>query len=302
MTCTCGAAHRETGLAVNVKKAKRLDPQGQGLMRRAFVGQMNKRFGQLKKDIWRVVVVEDAFGLSPLQTQARQFAFPTSSQKVDAFMAWLIQQQKKGILQVQTGRGRRSTTNNAWTDTYISAGYASGIQLAGSELASAGVDVQDSWIDSAFNRPIHADAVGLVYTRTFSDLKGITDAMDSQISRELAEAIGLGKGAREVARAINNRVDAIGIVRARTLARTELARAHHKAAVNGYREAGADGVKIVAEFLTTGDDLVCPECEAIAAEGKEYSLDEAESLVPVHPNCRCATKPVVTHVDGIALR
>lgn len=44
------------------------------------------------------------------------------------------------------------------------------------------------------------------------------------------------------------------------------------------------------EVLTAGDDLVCPECEEISAEGP-YTIDEARSLIPAHPNCRCAFVP-----------
>ena len=41
------------------------------------------------------------------------------------------------------------------------------------------------------------------------------------------------------------------------------------------------------EVETAGDDLVCPECEGIAADGP-YTIDEARSLIPAHPECRCA--------------
>jgi hypothetical protein len=44
------------------------------------------------------------------------------------------------------------------------------------------------------------------------------------------------------------------------------------------------------EVLTAGDDLVCPECEEISADGP-YTIDEARSLIPAHPNCRCAFVP-----------
>jgi hypothetical protein len=43
---------------------------------------------------------------------------------------------------------------------------------------------------------------------------------------------------------------------------------------------------------TAGDDRVCDECDDIAAAGP-YSLDEAEDLIPAHPNCRCTFVPAV---------
>jgi len=44
------------------------------------------------------------------------------------------------------------------------------------------------------------------------------------------------------------------------------------------------------EILTAGDNEVCPVCEAIAENGP-YSINTARSLIPAHPNCRCAWVP-----------
>lgn len=41
---------------------------------------------------------------------------------------------------------------------------------------------------------------------------------------------------------------------------------------------------------TAGDDDVCPICEDIEANSP-YSIDEARSLIPAHPYCRCAFIP-----------
>lgn len=43
--------------------------------------------------------------------------------------------------------------------------------------------------------------------------------------------------------------------------------------------------------VTAGDDDVCPICEDIADNGP-YSINEARSLIPAHPHCRCAFVPV----------
>lgn len=44
------------------------------------------------------------------------------------------------------------------------------------------------------------------------------------------------------------------------------------------------------DVLTAGDDLVCEECQDIS-DGGPYDIDEAESLIPAHLNCRCAFVP-----------
>ena len=43
----------------------RLDPTRTGLIRRAFLGQMNKRFNRLRAEVWKLVAVQDAFDLVP---------------------------------------------------------------------------------------------------------------------------------------------------------------------------------------------------------------------------------------------
>lgn len=44
------------------------------------------------------------------------------------------------------------------------------------------------------------------------------------------------------------------------------------------------------DVITAGDDHVCQACEDISDEGP-YTIDEAESLIPAHPDCRCAFVP-----------
>jgi SPP1 gp7 family putative phage head morphogenesis protein len=78
--------------------------------------------------------------------------------------------------------------------------------------------------------------------------------------------------------------------RAEMLARTEIIRAHHQAKVAEMKSWEVEGVYVVAELATAKDGRVCPDCAGL--EGKQYSLEEAERLIPVHPNCRCTIVPV----------
>jgi hypothetical protein len=41
---------------------------------------------------------------------------------------------------------------------------------------------------------------------------------------------------------------------------------------------------------------VCERCSAL--EGKLYSIEEAEGLILVHPNCRCTFIPAVKDLRG----
>ena len=52
------------------------------------------------------------------------------------------------------------------------------------------------------------------------------------------------------------------------------------------RQARFNRVKGKLDVLTQGDDRVCDECDGIS-DGGPYSIGEARSLIPAHPNCRC---------------
>ena len=264
------------------------------------------------------IVINDAFGLkddSPrlvIQAAAQpgQFAFPRSADKVEAFMLWLNEQNQEFILSEGT-RGIRTTTRlgragaaeSAWTSTYIESAYQRGIKRGRAELRKAGVEVPDfgdalgrDAVAVAFNQPFHADRVGLLYTRTFNDLKGVTAAMDTQISRVLSQGLADGRNPRELGQMLNKVITGSGADlgvsdtlgrwiparrRGQLIARTEVVRAHHVATIQEYRNAGIEGVRIKAEWVTAGDNRVCAECQDL--EGEIFPLDIIEGMIPLHP-------------------
>jgi len=293
--------------------AKRLDPTGTLTLRGKFEQNLVGRFNRLKTLITQSVAQNDAFGLKALRigdsvpqsivmdAQAipqRAFSFDRPADKVGRFMAWLNEAQNNGILEVQTGASQVAAAQASWMNTYIDTAYAKGIRDAVGKLRAGGATVAESWISQAFFRPIHADRLGLIYTRAYSDLDGITKTMDQQISRILAQGIGEGRGPAELARQINERVDKIGITRARVLARTEIVSAHAEATLNSYEEAGLEGVEIEAEW-TLGQNP-CELCVDAANNGP-YTIEQARGMLPLHPNCMCAWNPKVIGGTGIEL-
>lgn len=290
VTCQCGSLHANA--------AQRYDPTRTTSLRQKFEGEAARRFRWLKGRINEAVVAQDGFGL---KTNRGEFDFPRSADKVSAFMQWLQSQANAGILEIRQGEPLARAADRAWSSVYVRSAYQRGMAQSSAKLRGEGVDVAPEWVTDAFTRPFHVDRVGLAYTRTFDDLKGITDAMSSQIGRELASGLAEGKGPMAIARGMNNRVDKIGITRARMLARTETIRAHAEASLNTYEEAGVLGVGVQAEWRTAKDDAVCPECDAAARSGP-YTLAEARGMIPLHPNCRCAWIPQVQNPKEVRLR
>jgi SPP1 gp7 family putative phage head morphogenesis protein len=195
---------------------------------------------------------------------------------------------------------------------FIESAYAQGIRRSNQELRRAGYPVAPiesipGGLRATISPPIHADRLAVLYTRTFEDLKSVTQFTNAQIRRRIADGLttGLSRGlaegknpkviARELYKDVANRIDKIGKVRARMIARTEVIRAHHVAAIQEYRRAQVEGIIIDVEWLTAGNP--CPICADLAARGP-YKVDEVESLIPVHPNCRCTTRPIPRLKEG----
>lgn len=231
------------------------------------------------------------------------FKFDRDPAKINNFMDWLKDSEQIGLFQPVTFPRVGQGIENIWANTYIYDSYRHGISWARSAIksnnelmkelgtTSSAISTESLDIDAAIQLPVHADRVGAIYTRTYNDLQGITATMDAQISRELADGLILGKHPREIAIAIADRVEKIGIHRATVLARTEVIRAHHMASIQTYRNFGIENVQVEAEWITAGDSRVCELCAPL--EGKRFKLDEIEGKIPVHPQCRCAAIPIV---------
>jgi len=315
-------AQRRSGrnLQMIVNATVQGDPTHTLTLRRRFAAEASKRFKALKQVIRQSIVDNDCFGMreegsspvnqvAPSNIQgpgldeiqgkynpipAKRFAFTRSGDKVQGFMNWMEEQQKNGILEVTEAPQSGQAIEKQWQNKYLRGAYQKGIARGRQELNKAGYPVQGideaGGMDAVFNQPFHADRVGAIYTRAFNELKGITDAMDQQISRTLAEGLAEGMGPEQMARNINDRVEKVGITRARTLARTETVRAHHVATIQEYENAGAEGVKVKAEWSTAGDLEVCPICAPL--EGARFDLKTIRGMIPRHPNCRCVALPI----------
>lgn len=243
-------------------------------------------------DWWAAYVDERRRGVVNASA-ADDFDFPTDDdgEAIDAFLDWLRGALDDELLEVDRGPNGEPINRSNWTDVFIRRAYGRGLKFANGRLREAGADVEAIDPSRAFNRPIHSKTLSRLYTRAFRELEGITEAVGQQVSRELTEGFAQGWNPRKIASAINDRVESIGYVRSKTLARTEVIKAHADSTLNRYKEEGVDDVAGKAEFDTAGDADVCSICRPL--EGEVMSIAEASGLIPLHPNCRCAWLPVV---------
>ena len=131
--------------------------------------------------------------------------------------------------------------------------------------------------------------------------------MDAVISRILAQGMADGEGPVSLARKIEAAINGAGLGdlgisyefiadtiisakrRAKMIAHTEMMRAYHKSSMQEFKNWRELGIDAKAEWKTAGDNRVCDLCNAL--EGKIFTVEEIEDLIPLHPECRCIALP-----------
>ncbi len=226
----------------------------------------------------------------------QRWRFLSNPEKVAAFRQWLDTQIQVDII----GINSVTEIDNAYWTKYVEEGYRKGAGRAfddvrkpalasGSEQLSFFEGTKQEFLRQSFGRPETIEKVKLLAGRVFTDLTGVTDVMAAQMTRVLTDGLVQGQNPREIARALNQRVDAIGKARSTVIARTEIIRAHAEGQLDALEQLGVAEVGVMVEWSTAGDDRVCPRCEPM--DGVVLKIREARGLIPLHPQCRCAHIP-----------
>lgn len=167
------------------------------------------------------------------------------------------------------------------TEEFARKSFTSGTMYGTTALKRIGVDavIGESQADWR--------AIDALKVRNLSALRGITDETNKQIIKELTDGMQLGESIPKLRDRIAGRVDHIGKTRATVMARTEAINAFTQGAELRYAQAGIEKL----EWLTAGDDRVCPICGPL--DGKVFTVASRHERPPIHPNCRCAIIPVL---------
>jgi len=276
----------------------RRDPSKTAMLRRQFGAEMKRRFKRIADAVRELIVYDDAFGLievkNPLaglqQVPKQAWRFKTDAAKVKSFRTWLQQQIDAQILTVDV-KGK------PWTAQYVESAYLKGANRAYLDIHRPDLDTSvdfykggmEEFLRTSFTAQTAMSEVEALYTRSFNELKGITDVMSQQMSRILTNGLVHGKGAAFIARELRKNIAGITKTRALVLARTEIVAAQAEGQLTAFKLLGVEKVGIFAEWSTAGDDKVCPLCGEL--EGVVMPIAQARGLIPRHPNCRCAWLP-----------
>jgi len=266
--------HTEGTLSIN---AYRYDPTHTTTLRNRFASSSNRYFNYLVNAIRSSVSTNNSFG----------FGTGAGAEQIRAFNLWLDNQLANYI-------------NSNWMDKYVEEAYRKGLIRARNELIKAGYQVpRIDDVNALMRLPQHAKNIALLKERLAIELRGITEALKQQLGRVLSSSVITGDTNKVIAQKLisvitGKNAKQLGVTdtlgrfmparrRAELMARTEVVRAHHLANIAEYRSWGVEGVRIMAEWLTAGDERVCVVCASL--EGKIFTLDEIEGMIPQHPQC-----------------
>lgn len=278
------------------RKGRLQDPTKTKGLRHQYEKELEKRFRRVMKSILSQIGKKNEFGL----VVNKKYAFATDQAKVAAFQSWFEKAINKALFGNDLSRDFDRAAEKFWGNSFANIAYRRGLLKAVADIKRSGGKVSDAYIKDAMSQGFHADTLKRLYQRQFDDLRGITNSMSKKIGEALADGLAKGKGPMELARIINDRVEKIGITRARLMARTEIISAFDEASLNVFDQAGIIGIELEPELLTAGDDRVCDICEEAARQA--YTVETARGVLPLHPNCRCAWAPMIKNGREIDLR
>lgn len=271
----------------------KIDPTGTQKIVKAFQRDISKRLRFIAQQCRKLIVGEDAFGLKVQEIQGpaalfnTRFKFNTNPEKVAEFQEWLDKQIAAGFYSKSPSGEGMEWAGEYITDAYRKAQVRAYVDAKASGVSSVKGMTQREFLLASMAGDHSTQQIKTLYTRAFTELKGMTQEMDTQLSRVLADGLVKGLGAEELARAIELSVGNIDRTRARRIARTEIIRSYAESQLDALEAMGVESVGVMVEWATAEDP--CELCAEL--KGVLFTIQEARGLIPRHPNCRCAFIP-----------
>ena len=267
------------------------DPTRTGKLRSAFRAEAHRRVRTMLTHVRQALVEQDFLALRSVVLHP-SYAYsvrqaPSLQTKLVLFSNFV--NQMAYMLVVQEG---------GWLRVHIDRAFMHGVTAA-RKWGSYDVDIT---------------VQALYYQFARNELEGIIDATVQVVTRATANAILKKQKPASIYRLIVEQVRKVTLNRINSMVNQIVVQQHNLGRIAQFRTAGITHVGIIPEHipapfakrflvpvkdlepgesvnvLTAGDDDVCENCEEIAAAGP-YEFEEAEELLPAHPNCRCAVVP-----------
>lgn len=294
------------------------DPTETSTNRRGWVRDFNGRWRRVRGAV-RQRISEDGARLLNDRDQALA---------VSEFRRFLQRATEDELLEDTSPRNVRDGKH--WTAGRIRDAYRTGLRLAERNLTSAGLDADAAERVTRETHQRHDEELRGQYVVTVNDIEDAVSAAVKDASRTFREQVRESAAKAATTGAVNGRLDAVGQTRTKAIANTRTTEAVNIAALTAYEVAGVEAVGVQPEaqpadtntnyaaccatddhdhrvrvnasegagqvqFVTAGDDRVCPECRLLA--GATFSISEVKANQsslhpPIHPSCRCMLYPM----------
>lgn len=300
----------------------KLDPTGTAALRKRFNTMINMHWRRARIMVRNAVMTQNILGLTSGPSIAAPAALGGAS-TIQIFQRWIDSVLGNTVLE---GEG-------SYIRQYIKAGYDAGIKHAERELGQRIVVTQDIDRVATLSTLAYVELQGIVeavsqqVVRVVANslltkkpaakvVKRIQAVIDSVgVSRSTAmvellvvkafgeatldayDAVGIAKVGLVTEKIAGRRMSDARRLRTGPGSRIPRNRTPSPSTIRRIRRVERNFEKIgKVNVETAEDDKVCQVCEDIAADGP-YTINDARSLIPAHPRCRCIFVPVLPGDD-----
>lgn len=188
-----------------------------------------------------------------------------------------------------------SAYNDAIRDTIQSTKNMAEPEIVGDEIA-----MMIRQLDADAFNPQQVQSLGLVYSRVFNEMKGLTDSMKVDLSETLTRGMASGLGIRQITQDVAKRVG-VGFSRAQRISRTEI--------LGAYRTAQRAKTKQINDDIYADSPFVQKQLwfsalaqtsrpNHVAKHSEIYTLQEVEEFYAQSGfgvNCLCSQSPILVN-------
>lgn len=294
---------RHTGIGHPILPRNVLDPAAQfGNLRRAKK-QLTEKYRRINKAMREMIL---SFTPEKLVVNAVRYEYLIDAQQYNSIDVFI-----KQLLERELLNGGDNTFLDRWwlssnlttayedatADALQSAKNISTVEVVGPVISQSirVMDIEQVKFSAGFLR-----RVGLVKSRVFNEMKGLTDSSKSDLAETIARGMTGGKGVRAIAKNVKDRLD-VSYSRALRIARTET--------LNAYRTASAAETDVINEDIYGDSDYVMRQLwfSALAPTSRPWHISRHGELFTTKEtadfylergnaiNCLCSQSPILVH-------
>lgn len=216
------------------------DPTGTNTIRRAMAGVMALRFNALRKLLREQVVNNDLLGLNFRSVMSSVMASAVAgggANKVEMFQRFIDTALNNVVLE----------HSGEYLKPYIESAFRKGEAFGVEQAISAGYLTGEARTLHSLSGPQFNDRIATLQKLAFVELQGVCEAVSQQCVRVVTDGILARNHPNRILRALFARIQAIGVVRSRTIAEFVVVRAYGEASLDVYERVGVEDVGLIPE-------------------------------------------------------